>query len=122
MDTCRNSIGRALQIHASHYFCPSVHVACFVPEKIVDSDNSPKVVVTRSEFVLEDNKLQADIVYTPRSQQEKRINRASQVPYLLSTGPLPPTISEKSKKKARNKRLLNFVHFVRKDAQNHFME
>ena len=72
-----------------------------LPEKIVYSDNSPKVVVTRSAFVLEDNKLQTDIVYTRRSQQEKRINRASQLSYLLSTRPLPPVISEKQKKKKK---------------------
>ena len=76
----------------------------------MDSDNSQKVVVTRSEFVLEDNKLQADIVYTRRTQQEKRINRTSQLSYLLSTRPLPPAISKKTKKELRNKRLVNFVH------------
>ena len=99
MDMCRNSIQRALQIHVNHYFVLSVHVACYVAWKVVDSDNSPKVVVTGSEFVLEDNKLQTDIVYTRHIQQEKRINRTSQVPYLLSTRLLPTAISEKQKKK-----------------------
>ena len=90
-----------------------------LPEKNVNSDNSPKVVVTRSEFVLEDNKLQTDIVYTRRTQQEKRINRTSQLSYLLSTRPLPPAISEKTKKRAPNKRLVNFIW---RNAQYHFVE
>ena len=53
----------------------SVNVVLSVAWKIVDSDNSPKVVVTQSEFVLED-KLQPYTVYTPRTQQEKYINNS----------------------------------------------
>ena len=65
-----------LQNHANHHFVHVYMKPVLLPGNIVDSDNSPKVVVTRSEFVLEDNKLQTDTVYTRRIQQEKRINRS----------------------------------------------